>query len=53
VVNEGYTDRLVAYASAFRYEDLPWPAIDAAKLIILLDTIGTILLGSQPKYAAS
>ena len=47
-----HTDRLAAYAAAFRYEQLPRPAVDAAKLI-LLDTIGTTLLGSQPKYAAS
>ncbi|HEV8635090.1 MAG TPA: MmgE/PrpD family protein [Chloroflexota bacterium] len=46
------TERLAAYAAGFRYERLPAEAVEAAKLI-LLDTIGAILLGSQPMYAAS
>jgi 2-methylcitrate dehydratase PrpD len=50
--NTAYTIRLAAYAAAFGYEQLPPPAVDAAKLV-LLDTIGTTLLGSQPKYRAS
>jgi 2-methylcitrate dehydratase PrpD len=52
VIKSSSTDRLAAYAAAFRYEQLPAPAVAAAKLI-LLDTIGTTLLGSQPKYTAS
>src|SRR5262245_20456734 len=46
------TERLSDYAAAFGYEQLPAEAVAAAK-DILLDTIGAILLGSQPLYAAS
>lgn len=47
-----HTDALAAYAAAYRYDLLPQDAIEAAKLI-LLDTIGTTLAGSLPRYAAS
>jgi 2-methylcitrate dehydratase PrpD len=47
-----HTDHLARYAASFRYERLPRKAIAEAKLV-LLDTIGTTLLGSLPKYAAS
>jgi 2-methylcitrate dehydratase PrpD len=47
-----HTDRLAEYAAAFRYEQLPPDAIQAAKIIVL-DTLGALLLGSLPKYSAS
>jgi 2-methylcitrate dehydratase PrpD len=47
-----YTDRLAGYAAAFRYEQLPVEAIEAARIIVL-DTLGALLLGSLPKYTAS
>jgi 2-methylcitrate dehydratase PrpD len=47
-----YTDRLAGYAAAFRYEQLPSEAIEAARTIVL-DTLGALLLGSLPKYSAS
>jgi 2-methylcitrate dehydratase PrpD len=47
-----YTDRLAGYAAAFRYEQLPVEAIEAARTIVL-DTLGALLLGSLPKYSAS
>src|SRR5713101_7039000 len=47
-----YTDRLAGYAVAFRYEQLPLEAIEAARIIVL-DTLGALLLGSLPKYSAS
>lgn len=51
MVTTTHTDRLAAYAAAFRFEQLPPRAIEEAKLV-LLDTIGTTLLGSLPKYAS-
>jgi 2-methylcitrate dehydratase PrpD len=50
-VNTTYTDRLAGYAAAFRYEQLPEEAIEAARTIVL-DTLGALLLGSLPKYTA-
>ncbi len=47
-----HTDRLAGYAAGFQFEQLSQKAVDEAKLV-LLDTIGTTLLGSLPKYAAS
>ncbi len=52
MVRTTHTERLAAYAAAFRFEQLPPKAVDEAKLV-LLDTIGTTLLGSLPKYASS
>src|SRR5713226_187176 len=52
MVDTVQTDRLASYAAAFRYEQLPQKAVDEAK-IVMLDTIGTTLLGSLPKYGAS
>jgi 2-methylcitrate dehydratase PrpD len=51
-MNTTYTDRLASYAAAFRYEQLPVEAIEAARIIVL-DTLGALLLGSLPKYSAS
>lgn len=52
MVTTTHTDRLAAYAAAFRFEQLPPRAVAEAK-IVLLDTIGTTLLGSLPKYTSS
>jgi 2-methylcitrate dehydratase PrpD len=40
-----YLDRLAAFVAATRFEVLPAPAVDAAKLV-LLDTLGAIVAGS-------
>ncbi len=44
-----YTQKMAAFAAAYRYEDLPPEVIAQAKEIVL-DTIGAILLGSRPDY---
>jgi 2-methylcitrate dehydratase PrpD len=48
----GSTEQLAEYAAAFRYEQLPPAAVEAARVIVL-DTLGALLLGSLPKYSAS
>ncbi|MBA2364649.1 MAG: MmgE/PrpD family protein [Chloroflexia bacterium] len=46
------TDRLAKYAAAYRFDQLPVEAVEAAKVVVL-DTLGALLLGSLPKYSAS
>lgn len=50
--SSGYTAAITAYAANFTYDDLPADVVDWAKTIVL-DTLGALLLGSAPQYAAS
>jgi len=43
-----YLDRLAAFVAATRFDALPAPAVDAAKLV-LLDTLGAIVAGSAER----
>ena len=44
-----YTQKIAAFAAAYRFEKLPVEAVQRAKEIVL-DSVGAILLGSRPEY---
>ena len=44
-----YTQKIAAFAAAYRFEKLPAEAVQRAKEIVL-DSLGAILLGSRPEY---
>lgn len=52
VARATYTDAIVDYAARFSYDDLPAGVVDWTKTIVM-DTLGALLLGSNPQYRAS